>query len=1088
MLAVLRIVFGTDWHELSYCIRHEIVLRAAKRQNGLVLIVPEQFSFETEQALCGEGGAAISRYAEVLSFSRLAERSLSVCGGIARPVMDQGGRIMAMAATVEQIQSKLKYFAHSSRRADFLLQMVSMVDELKSYNIDSKKLQIAADQLEGNLAVKIQELAVLFEGYDTRCSYGMQDPRDRLQILYKHVRENGFGKGLELYVDGFFGFTGIEIEILTAFLEQGINITISLCCDNLFEGEQVFESARHTAQILINAANRVQSRVEQLALTQVPSPVCRIALSAFSGQKSENDDCLCLYTCSSPREEVKTICADILQYVRNGGRWRDIAITCADTANLRPIIEAECVRLGIPLFFAEKQPALRTPLINTVMNALRAACGNMEHEYVLAWLKSNYAPISESDSDLLENYVILWSISGDLWEQEWKFHPRGFELNMEQSDFEVLQHLNDVRRRCIEPLLKLRSVVKNKTIVGNYVLAIYDFLQETNFADCVTQQIDQMSHEGKEQILLVTQQLYELLIHALEQLYAVQYDAERNPDDFLRLMEILFSQYQVGSVPAVLDAVTVGRCVELRHRNTKQLFFCGCSEGNFPIISNAESLLNEQERSRLNSVGVELAPEENEQMDRNMMSAYLILCEPEKYLTISVGGGQNAYLFDTLCKLYPEKVRQNSTALSIDFATAKNLGLQMLKEGLEIPIPTEAADYRDKLIRATNYDFGSLSREQVQSLYGEPIRLSPSKIDRYASCRFAFFLRDGLRAMERKAVSFDAPIYGTFVHYVLENTLRDIKTLGGMERTTDEKLQKIAHNYMNAFIRERVSPLLMKSERFTYLLHRNFDEISHVVSILGNELRNSKFQPSDFELSFSIAGSIKPVEIQTKRNQARISGTVDRVDLFEFNKHTYFRVIDYKTGKKSFDYTDILEGKGLQMLIYLFALKRNGKRYYGKEIQPAGVLYVPAHDDLLYFPQKLGTNEIAKERIESHRREGLILNDFAVLQAMEPCGEDSPKLMPYKVSREGPCGNIMDVEQLQKMEKYVNKKLCDMVDEMFEGSVTPNPYSRGSNSACSYCPFGSVCHSDICHIEVRNRKATQAKDFWAQVMQEEQNG
>ena len=230
---MLEIVYGPDWKALSRSARARIVRDAEQSKSGQVLIVPEQYSFEAERALCAEGGDQISRYAEVLSFSRLAERACVRCGGVARPVLDQGGRIMALAKTVSDLRPRLQFYARSACRADFLLQMLSIVDELKCYRVDSRTLAEVSDRLDGTLAVKTQELALLLEGYEAQCAGAGLDPRDRLEQLLEHISRNGFGRELRLLVDGFFGFTALELQILGAFLARGVSLTVFLCCDGL---------------------------------------------------------------------------------------------------------------------------------------------------------------------------------------------------------------------------------------------------------------------------------------------------------------------------------------------------------------------------------------------------------------------------------------------------------------------------------------------------------------------------------------------------------------------------------------------------------------------------------------------------------------------------------------------------------------------------------------------------------------------------------------------------------------------------------------------------------------------------------------
>ena len=1083
-MAVLELVYGPDWQELSRFALERIISDAGDGLAGRVLIVPEQYSFETERELCAAGGDTISRFAEVLSFSRLAERACALCGGAAAPVLDQGGRIMALSRTVDQLRDKLQFYAAGARRADFLLQLLSMVDELKCYCVDSKRLFDVQRALEGKLAVKIQELALLLEGYETVCQNGAGDPRDRLQVLCGHIRQRGFGRRLRLYVDGFFGFTALELQILEAFLAQGTDVTVCLCCDGLFEGAQVFAGVRQTARALDTAAKRGGAQVFQRYVPAPEGSFSALALSAFAHGAADASG-LRLYECRQPREEVEAICADILAHVRGGGRFRDIAVACADPETLRPILEEAFSRCAIPAFFTGKQPALRTPLLSAVLCALRAAGGRMETEDVMGYLKSDCAPIRPEECDVLENYVILWDIRGEDWLREWTLHPRGFGYDLETADRESLDALNALRDRSIAPLGALRTALRRGGTVGDFVLAFDAFLKEIGFSASVSDRLEALEREGNVKQAQVTRQLHDLLIRALEQMYSVQWDARCSPEDFARRMEVLLSQYQVGAIPAVLDAVTVGLPADLQHRRTRQLYLCGCTDGCFPAVVSGGSLLNEQERRCLRTAGIALAPDENEQMDRALVGAYALLCAPDERLCLS-SGGQSSYLFSSLCRLYGGAVRTGSDAPAAVFANARSLGLWLARNpGVRIA-PAEALRYAGTLRHAAEYDFGRLSRAAVRQLYGDTVGLSASRIDRYAMCRFHFFLYDGLQAKERRAAAFDAPIYGSFVHYVLEHTFAQVRDEGGFQAADSAWVQAVARSYMDQYVRERVDPILMKSERFSYLIRRNYEEIGRVVAVLCDELKQSAFQPADFELDFGRGMALPPVRVSTSEGSAELSGAVDRVDLAELDGQTFFRVVDYKTGRKDFDYTDLLERRGLQMLIYMFALEQSGQKRYEKTIHPAGVLYVPAHDDVLRLDQRPDDDaKTARERHKSHRRKGLLVNDGRLLQAMEPSGSGQPQLLPYRLSKKGPTGDLMDLEQLGMLRRYVDAALGSVTGEICTGQIRPNPYTRGGTGSCTYCPYAGVCHLDLCKIEPRSLHATSADEFWAHLAKRE---
>ena len=1081
---MLEIVYSPDWKALSSCARRRIVADARQKKGGRVLIVPEQYSFETERALCGDGGDQISRYAEVLSFSRLAERACASCGGVAGSVMDQGGRVMALAETVSRVRSRLQFYARSASRADFLEQMLSIVDELKCYRITPAQLSGAAARLEGDLAVKTQELALLLEGYEGVCAKARPDPRDRLEQLLDHIMTRDFGTGLRLFVDGFLGFTSLELEILGAFLAQGTDVTVFLCCDKPFDGAQVFSTVHACAAGLKREADRCGAEVR---ITKLDAPLPAIgaaALSAFTRQAAEDVSGLRLYECEGPGEEVDAICADILAHVRGGGRFRDVAVACASPGELLPILESEFERCGIPAFFAGKKPALRTALISGMLSALRAASGRMEQEDVVAYLRSDGAAITPDECDRLENYAFVWSISGERWAGEWTGHPRGLDKKMKPADRQTLAQVNELRDRYVLPLLQLRAALKKCATVGECVVAFYDFLQITDFSGCISVRLAELERSDPPEALL-TQQLYELLINAMEQLYGVQCDAQTTPEDFLRLMEILLAQYQVGAIPAVLDAVTVGQCAALQHRHSPLVFLCGCADGSFPQPAAGGSLLNEAERSRLRAAGVELAPDENEQMDRNLAGAYALLSAADTRLTISASG-QSAWLFTILKRLYPEAVSKGSDAPPTDFATEKTLGLRLARCASAEGAPAAAAEYCGRLRRAAEYDFGRLSGDTVLGLYGGNIFLSASRIDRLAACRFHFFLNDGLEAEERKAAKFEASNFGTFVHNVMESTVRQVMEEGGFHEVERDRVLQIAKRCMDEELRRLADTEMNTAGRFTYLMTRNSDEVLRVVDVLCGELRESAFAPADFELKFGEGGLLPPVRVDAGSGPATVCGAVDRVDLARIGDQTYFRVVDYKTGYKDFDYTDLLERRGLQMLIYMFAVEQYGSVRYGGRVRPAGVLYIPAHDDLLRFsarPQDDGKTR--QDRIKSHWRQGLLLDNESVLQAMGPEGGTAESLLPYRVNTKSARCDLMDGGQLNALRRYVDAALQSVTDEIRSGSVDPNPYIRGDRGPCNWCPYASVCHLDLHEDAKRSLSYTGADEFWTRLEREE---
>ena len=394
----------------------------------------------------------------------------------------------------------------------------------------------------------------------------------------------------------------------------------------------------------------------------------------------------------------------------------------------------------------------------------------------------------------------------------------------------------------------------------------------------------------------------------------------------------------------------------------------------------------------------------------------------------------------------------------------------------------------ETLRRRGGYDFAPLGEKAVRGLYGAEIALSASRIDRFASCRYAFFLYDGLRLRPWKQARFDAPVFGTFVHFVLEHTVREVMERGGFAAVSEQALMEIAGRHAEHYTKTYLPDFEKRGERFAYLFARNMREAMAVVRDVGAELRVSAFRPCDEELSFAPDGALPPVRVRTAQGDGVISGFVDRVDLYETEKTAYFRVVDYKTGRKDFDYADILCGEGLQMLIYLFALQKNGEQRYGRKIFPAGVLYVPAREDMERIDPGGGPEELEALRAKHRRRKGLVLRDEAVLQAMEP-SEGTPQYLPYQVKKGELTGDLAGREQLEQLERFVMRSVQEMTGQMLTGRLEPNPILRGPmHSSCMHCDFAQACHRDSCKHANRYIAAVKAEKFWEELERRERHG
>jgi ATP-dependent helicase/nuclease subunit B len=1081
---MLHLLTGSDRVALSARLLDMVCQAAARGEEGQILIVPEQFSHEAERRLCAVGGPTISRYAEVLSMSRLADRVAAVHGGAARSYLDKGGRLLAMALAAEHAAPRIRLFAAGLRRPEFLTNVMTMIEEFAGYCLRPEDLLHAAQTMEGQFAQKLEELALLYESYLSVCSAGSADPGEKLTRLADSLADSGWAAGKTFYVEGFSDFTGAELAVLTQLMMESRGLWVVLTTGK--SESAVSRPIRETVRQLRALAESYRVEVETQTATEVfnrDQTVQQVldGLFASTTVAAEPADTVRLRGFDSVEEECRHAALHVMRLAADGCRFRDIHVACTDTALYEAPLRAAFSAADLPFYFSGETDILGKPLLGAILTALTAATGSLDYEEASMYIKSGL-PMQERDRcDRLDCYAYTWNLRGSQWERPLEFHPQGFGLPWTDDDRKALQALEADRAAVMSPLLSLRWALRAAANTGDMVLALHEFLESLQLRQRLEEQAAGHSAAGRGQLAQELAQLYEILCTSLEQCYLILGRTVRTPEDFCKLYRLLLTQYRVGTIPAGLDQIHISSVADLRQRCTPHLLLLGASDGSFPSYRTGEGLLTEDERRRLLAKGISMAPSRADQMDREMSAIHSALSAAEKSLWMSYSGDQPAWLFRKAEAICPWATAYPRQAAILDLPT---LAACRVRANVAEKTADPDLDAMEQALRQLrDYEFTSLSEETVHGLYGRQIYLSASRIDKYAACRFSFFLSYGLKAKPRRKAELDPSAYGTLVHEVMEKTVRRIMQLGGFHTVSEETLLQIALEEIDDYAARNFPE---QAVRATYLFRRSRVEILAVVKDLGEELRQSLFRPESVELDFKVGGTMPPIEIQGKKASCRISGFVDRVDLYEKDGRCFVRVVDYKTGHKDFDYTDILNGAGLQMLIYLFALRQYGGEYYGKPpLEPAGVLYLPARRDLILTPPMPDDALVAEKHAEARRRKGLILDNTDVLAAME-ANPDEPRYMPYKQSKSGLTGDLASEDQMILLEHHVLRTLANMTDSIASGEVTPDPTVRGMYTPCRYCDYGTVCHPDLCSHAQRVLASTQRDLFW-QKLEEEEN-
>ncbi len=1069
---MLRLYLGRAGSGKTSYILEELKKAAGSGIAGNVLIVPEQYSHDCERALAAMGDS-VCLFAEVLSFTHLASRVFAETGGLADGSLDAGGRVLAMSRAYMEASPRLRVYDVGFRRPDFIKDLLTSYDELRSASLTAESLAGAAAEAEGGLGDKLSDLALIFELFEAVKERSGADTRDILERLAEEICESSVGKTGRVFVDGFTDFTYQEARIIEGLIKKGADVTVALNCRDLTDSDLTFRLTVRTAGRLLATAKELNVEAEIVRFSEKPGKdpalkylersITDYAAPTYEGPFDKDGGAIEVIRASSLTEECCAAAAKAIDIVRAGGRYRDIAVVSPDFDAYGPVVEGVFKRYGVPVTKTRMTDILDKPVMALMTSALDVIANNWDYADVFRYLKTDLAGIGPEDRDLLENYVLKWSIRGESqWTREggWTMSPEGYGEGMSDRAREELERINALRAAASAPLAKLRAALESAGGATDKARAVYMFMEDIGLYGALRAREAALTKAGEGELAQEYRQLWDITVGALQQFSDILGDTPVGTDEFIRLFKLVLGQYKVGVIPARVDSVRAGDMSRIRARGVRHLIILGATDESLPGKSGGAGVFSEDEREELRALGIDTLDDRDDEISRELMGVYASLTVPSESLTLTYPeGSRPSYVISRLKKLYgiAERIPGDeiyAAGLKTAFELAASGEGETAKE-LAAYFETENG-WREKLDavrRAGDAARGSLDSRTAERLYGGKLRLSASRIDKYYSCRYAYFLQYGLRAKARQEAALDAPEAGTFTHFILERVAKSASETGGFANVTEQDIKKLVPTLVKEYADTRLGGLENKSGRFKYLYGRLADAASRVALSMREELCRSDFTPMDFELSFAPDGDLPPVKI----GGDSVIGVVDRVDGWVKNGRLYLKVVDYKTGKKSMDLRDVYYGIGLQMFIYLFALQREGRERYGMEVVPAGVLYSRARDDYVKADRDLDDKELEKEREKLLKTSGLILADPEVIEAME---RGEKRRLPVTVSsKTGEIkGSVADAEKLGRLARRVDELIEDMAGEIRSGALTANPYLKSRvDSACLYCAYFDAC-------------------------------
>lgn len=1067
----LRIITGLAGTGKTARIMDEIRQAVLSEKGNRFLIVPEQYSHEAERELCAVCGDTMSLYAEVLSFSALARHLNAGRLSGNRPLLDKGGRFLCMALAAENCADRLPLLGKKLCRPEMLRLLCLETERLKAAGVSPEQISEASAACTGALGQKLADLACVCEAYEGIISGAYADPSDALKELAALISSgSAISPDSVIYIDGFTDFTRSELEVISALLRSGAEITVCLTLDSPESTNELFAIQRSAYLMLRKIAGDLG--VDFLAdpeTAQDPaketSPIRFLAENIFSytGRSAESQGAVELFSSATVSEECSFAAEKVLELIRDhGARRRDIAIAVRGYEDYAPILESVFEEYGIPLFTARKESLSAKPLPLLIASSYRIVLNGWRPDDVLSCLGTELCGLPREESDLLSEYIYRWDIGAALWHSSgnWTRNPEGYGAEFRDQTTRELEAVNSARRCFAGPLLALERSVSSAGTAREQIEALYDYLNGLKIARLLDERAQRQS--------------WDITVKALEQAYAILGELPMSAERFAELFVNMLSAYDTGAIPISLDAVSAGDLNRMRRRNIKNLIILGASSERIPLFSGNSSVFSESELEELETIGSEIGENRENALWREYSLIYHCLSLPSEHLILSsprvdANGNETrpSFIFGRAEKLFGIQAKIYDPCGDIPGALLPAVRLALSGRGacaasLSSYFEEEYPGLLEKPRDAASASRGSLSPSSAVSLYGVHPGISASKAESFFSCRYRFFTGYGLNVRPFRKHDFTAADVGTFTHYVLQHTAEEIMSSGGFSAASDELVTAAARKYIQKYETEELKGLEDRTSRFRYLFRRVAEDTVTVALDMAGELRSSLFEPAAFELNLS---GMSPLTLSEEDPQqcARLTGIVDRADIWKKADKTYLRIADYKTGNKTFSVSDIWYGLSMQLILYLYALCTNSEEvsaalHLSEQVSfsPAGVMYVPASSKYVTMDSPDSDDAaIAAERHKKLKRSGIMVNADGIPDAWEINGGTSYSPLKQKGSSGG--NGTVTPEQIGLLYSLVRKRLLQMASEIVSGSLTADPVSSGGRTACDSCDMNGIC-------------------------------
>ena len=1083
-----RIIYGrAGTGKSEYCYRE--IAQKIKKENKILIITPEQFSFTAEKKLMDAIDTQAVFNAEVVTLSRMAYRVISEIGGKNETNLSKCGKAMLIYSILSNNKKELKFLGKTDENVDML---DTAITEFKKHGISVEQLKQEIESQEDiYLKNKLQDLNVVYSGFEEQLAGKYIDETDLLTILAENIDKTDMFKDAVIYIDEFAGFTSQEYHIIEKLIQMAKQVTITICTDGLHEiknpDTDIFYSNEVTVTKLLEVAQNCDVKIEEIQLEETyrfkNSELKHLEKNLYENKPQKYNSQIKniqLFLAKNQYSEIEEVARNVLKLVRDEGyRYRDISIITKNIATYSSLARAIFDKYDIPIFIDENRDLNQNVVIQYILAILEIFIKNWSYEAVFNYIKTGFSNIEEDDIFKLEKYCLKWGIKQNKWKKEFTYG------NYEEKDKADIERLEQIRKDLVTPLMNLKyKIDENKTVEG-ISKAIYEFLVEQQIYEKVQIKIQELNEIGQIDLANEYESSVQTIIEILDEIVLVFKDDKITIDKYNQILKIGFKNSSLTKIPGTQDQVIMGDVDRSRSNKVKAIFIIGLNDGEFPSVRKDEGFLNDADRETLKQNGIELAKGTIDKLYEDSFNIYkaFTTAEEKLYLLYSSSDMQGkalrpSMLINKIKKIYPmlqeqsDVIERRSEILNKKTTYEELIvNLSKLKEQDSIEklwyyiydYYQKNSEWNEKLkqslkgLEYTNIP-DKIDQNNIDRLYGNTLVTSISKLERYRSCPFSYYLQYGLKIKPQEELKIQTLNTGTFIHEVIDEffgTVREVEIK--LEEITEEQLSEIINKIIDSKLGQNKNYIFTSTAKYRALVIRLKKIIKKALKYIIGTIVQSRFEVLGTEVEFGEKGKYKPIRLTLEDGKRiEIIGKIDRIDTAQGEDGKYLRIIDYKSSAKNIDLNEVYAGLQIQLLTYLDAACKE------EDLMPAGVLYFSMLEQMIKSDKRLEQEEIEEKIRANFKMKGLILADVKVVKLHDKNLQNgNSALVPAYIGKDGELSEKktsgVTAEQFKDLQKYMYTIIKQISKEILGGNIDLKPYYKDKKTPCKYCDYKSIC-------------------------------